>query len=83
MKIDLLIKELNSIKRKFGNVEVGFDTVTVDPNADEFMSVTDVGVLGVFMVRTDGENRGHKTVILGDTNMDSAFSGQKDLMETR
>lgn len=83
MKISELTKKLNSIKRKVGDIHIGFDTLTVNEDADEFESVSDLDVLGVFKVRYEGANRHSRVLIFGQPGMDSVFSYEKDLSEAK
>lgn len=82
MTITQLVKQLNSIKRKFGDIEVFFDAGTV--GGDEELEIRDIEIGGVFKIRMEGEDRAYKSVVLGDANNleDGGFGDQKNFLET-
>lgn len=80
MKISELVKELNSIKRKHGDLPVSFDTFSVDPDSfDEYGTITPLEVFGVFKIRYEEKRNLTKEVILGNPNGEAAFTDLESL----
>lgn len=79
MKISELIKLLNKTKRKFGDIPVSVDELTVNSEADEFAAIHDIDYAGVYMIRPEDGGRSKKQFVLL-ANGDSSLFGQKDLL---
>lgn len=79
MKISELIKLLNKTKRKFGDIPVSVDELTINSEADEFAAIHDIAYAGVYMVRPDDGSRSRKQFVLLSDG-DSSLFGQKDLL---
>jgi hypothetical protein len=83
VKISEFVKTLNKIKRKVGDVEVVYDARTVGYQDEH--ELKDLDVLGVFLMRTEGENRAKRALWLGDTStteIDELEFPKKDYLET-
>lgn len=72
MKISELIKLLNDNKKVYGDLEVSFDAMTVDPNADEVECVHEVCWGASILVTVDGSVRRQRQLVLGSDG-DSVF----------
>jgi hypothetical protein len=66
MKISEFVKTLNKVKRKIGDIAVVYDIRTVGSVED--FELRNIDVLGVFLMRTEGENRAKKALWLGDAS---------------
>lgn len=80
MKVSDLTKQLNSIKRKHGNIDVGIDTFTIYEDADLEFAVEDVNLIGVFKVGNYESRKKHKCVILGGRGLETCFKNEKNLL---
>lgn len=81
MKITELVKQLNSLKRKHGDLLVSFDASSLtEDELDEEVCVRPISIYGVFKVRYDSLVRGRKEVLLIDQNSASnAFEDEERL----
>lgn len=79
MKISELVKQLNKAKRLCGDLDVTFDELTVNENADPYACVEPIDGCGVFKVRND-EGRSRKALVLFGWG-DSTFADEKDYLD--
>lgn len=79
MKISQLVKELNSLKKKHGDLNVRFDASCLDKSdLDLETCVRPLVVNGIFKVNYEDLARGRKEVLLIDANSESSAFDLKD-----
>lgn len=79
MKISQLVKELNLLKRKHGDLNVRFDASSLDKSdLDPEVCVRPLVINGVFKVRYEELNNPRKEILLIDKNGESEAFEQEE-----